>query len=71
MLENYKSQPVQYDDESVLQSATDLFYYYRQAFTNFAGFSTGKPFLDLCRLFGKWLKFYADFLNQKLPKYIF
>ncbi|KAJ3115436.1 Vacuolar protein sorting-associated protein 53 [Phlyctochytrium bullatum] len=56
------------EDELVFTSSTDLFLFYRQTLIQCSKFSTNKPFLDLCRLFGKWLRVYADVLSSKLPK---
>lgn len=75
MFENYRNQPLIGDnananseEETVLPSSTDLFYFYRQTLVRFAQLSTGKPFLDMCKIFGKWLKVYAEFLLSKIPK---
>ncbi|KAJ3056157.1 Vacuolar protein sorting-associated protein 53 [Rhizophlyctis rosea] len=67
LLETYRSRPTATEEESVLASSTDLFYSYRQTLGAFAKLSTKKPFLDLCILFGKWLRNYADMLLSKLP----
>ncbi|KAJ3206943.1 Vacuolar protein sorting-associated protein 53, partial [Dinochytrium kinnereticum] len=56
------------EDEHVFMSSTDLFLFYRQTLLQCSKFSTNKPFLDLCRLFGKWLRVYADVLASKLPR---
>ncbi|KAI1319351.1 Vacuolar protein sorting-associated protein 53 [Mortierella claussenii] len=64
-------EPVPEDDLSVtvLASSTDIFLFYKSALTNCAKFSRKKPFLDLCTVFGKWLRVYAtDVLLGKLPK---
>ncbi|KAG0212026.1 Vacuolar protein sorting-associated protein 53 [Mortierella sp. NVP41] len=64
-------EPVPEDDLSVtvLASSTDIFLFYKQALTNCAKLSRKKPFLDLCTVFGKWLRVYAnDVLLAKLPK---
>ncbi|KAF9117730.1 Vacuolar protein sorting-associated protein 53 [Mortierella sp. 14UC] len=66
-----QQEPVPEDDLSVtvLSSSTDIFLFYKQALTNCAKLSRKKPFLDLCTLFGKWLRVYAnDVLLAKLPK---
>lgn len=74
MMEKYKSTPISTnitagsDDEGLIPSSTDLFYSYRQTMIQFARFSTGKPFLDLSRMFGKWLREYANYLTLKLPR---
>ncbi|KAF9931942.1 Vacuolar protein sorting-associated protein 53 [Linnemannia zychae] len=64
-------EPVPEDDLSVtvLASSTDIFLFYKSALTNCAKLSRKKPFLDLCTVFGKWLRIYAnDVLLAKLPK---
>ncbi|KAF9940765.1 Vacuolar protein sorting-associated protein 53 [Modicella reniformis] len=64
-------EPVPEDDPSVtvFASSTDIFLSYKSALTNCAKLSRKKPFLDLCILFGKWLRFYAnDVLLNRLPK---
>ncbi|KAG0294641.1 Vacuolar protein sorting-associated protein 53 [Linnemannia gamsii] len=64
-------EPVPEDDLSVtvLASSTDIFLFYKSALTNCAKLSRKKPFLDLCTVFGKWLRVYAnDVLLAKLPK---
>ncbi|KAG0200788.1 Vacuolar protein sorting-associated protein 53 [Mortierella sp. GBA30] len=64
-------EPVLEDDLSVtvLSSSTDIFMFYKSALTNCAKLSRKKPFLDLCTIFGKWLRVYAnDVLLVKLPK---
>ncbi|KAJ3333115.1 Vacuolar protein sorting-associated protein 53 [Blyttiomyces sp. JEL0837] len=68
MMDAYRVSSVTQEDDSVLQSSTDLFLFYRQTLVQCSKLSTKKPFLDLCRLFGKWLKVYADVLSSKLPK---
>lgn len=59
MMENYKQQPIVESEDGLLASCTDLFYAYRQTMLQFARFSTGKPFLDLGKMFGRHLKSYA------------
>ncbi|KAK3809950.1 MAG: Vps53-like protein [Benniella sp.] len=64
-------EPVLEDDPSVtvFASSTDIFMFYKSALSNCAKLSRKKPFLDLCTLFGKWLRFYAnDVLLNRLPK---
>ncbi|KAF9437399.1 Vacuolar protein sorting-associated protein 53 [Entomortierella beljakovae] len=64
-------EPVPEDDLSVtvLASSTDIFMFYKSALSNCAKLSRKKPFLDLCTVFGKWLRVYAnDVLLSKLPK---
>ncbi|TPX70634.1 hypothetical protein SpCBS45565_g01703 [Spizellomyces sp. 'palustris'] len=68
IMEQYRARPVLQEEDAVLSSSTDLFYLYRQTLVQCAKLSTNKPFLDLVRLFAKWLKQYADLLSSKLPK---
>ncbi|KAJ3027828.1 UNVERIFIED_CONTAM: Vacuolar protein sorting-associated protein 53 [Siphonaria sp. JEL0065] len=68
MLETYKTSSEAEEEEAVLVSSTDLFLFYRQTLVQCSKLSTNKPFLDLCRLFGKWLKIYSELLVAKLPK---
>ncbi|GJJ76476.1 vacuolar protein sorting-associated protein 53 [Entomortierella parvispora] len=66
-----QQEPVPEDDLSVtvLASSTDIFLSYKASLTNCAKLSRKKPFLDLCAVFGKWLRIYADeVLLGKLPK---
>lgn len=51
-----------------MNSSTDLFLHYRQTLVQFARFSTGAAFAELCRLFGKWLVVFSDLLVTKFPK---
>lgn len=54
---------------TVLPSSTELFYFYRQTLEQCARLSTRAPFLDLCGVFKKWLKAYAeDVLRQALVR---
>ncbi|KAI8924441.1 Vps53-like protein [Entophlyctis helioformis] len=66
--DGFKSQAPTADEEAVLLSSTELFLFYRQSLVNCARLSTRKAFLDLCKMFGKWLKNYNDILLGKLPK---
>jgi hypothetical protein len=70
MMDQYRAKAVSEDDPnmSVLSSSTDLFYFYRQTLVHCAKMSTGQPFLNLCRMFAKYLRVYADVLVGKLPK---
>ncbi|KAJ3363776.1 Vacuolar protein sorting-associated protein 53 [Kappamyces sp. JEL0680] len=56
-------------EDGVYSSSFDLFLFYRQTFANCAKLSTGKPFLDLTKMYQKWLDKYKDLLLSKLPKY--
>lgn len=55
-------------EDGVFTSSFDLFLFYRQTFANCAKLSTGKPFLDLCKMYQKWLDRYKDLISSKLPK---
>ncbi|KAI9096614.1 Vps53-like protein [Phlyctochytrium arcticum] len=68
IMDQYRARPILQEEESVLSSSTDLFYLYRQTLVQCAKLSTNKPFLDLVRLFGKWLRQYSELLQAKLPK---
>lgn len=56
------------DDTGVFTSSADLFLFYRQTLVNLARLTNGRPFLDLGKLFGKWLMIYSDILQTKIPK---
>jgi hypothetical protein len=67
MLQSYRkplpSLPTQADDHAtvtVLPSSTELFYYYRETLERCAKLSNRQPFLDLCTVYKKWLRLYAD-----------
>ncbi|KAJ3071482.1 Vacuolar protein sorting-associated protein 53 [Podochytrium sp. JEL0797] len=68
MMETYKTSSDAEEEEAVLSSSTDLFLFYRQTLVQCSKLSTNKTFLDLCRLFGKWLKVYSEVLAAKLPR---
>ncbi|KAI9032128.1 Vps53-like protein [Hyaloraphidium curvatum] len=70
MMAQYRAKPVADDDSSisVLASSTDLFYSYRQTLVHCSKMSTGQPFLNLCKVFAKYLRVYADFLTGRLPR---
>jgi hypothetical protein len=55
-------------EDGVYTSSFDLFLFYRQTFANCAKLSTGKPFLDLTKMYQKWLDKYKDLLTSKLAK---
>ncbi|KAI0645796.1 Vps53-like protein [Trametes meyenii] len=44
----------------VLPSSTELFYFYAQTLEQCANLFTGQPLYDLCGLFKKWLRIYAE-----------
>ncbi|RDX42721.1 hypothetical protein OH76DRAFT_1362271 [Lentinus brumalis] len=44
----------------VLPSSTELFYFYAQTLDQCARLFTGQPLYDLCALFKKWLRIYAE-----------
>ncbi|TPX31611.1 hypothetical protein SmJEL517_g05106 [Synchytrium microbalum] len=66
MMDSYRIKPE--EEEGIYSSSTDLFYFYRQSLVQCAKLSTRKPFLEMCKLFGKWLRAYADILQVKLPR---
>jgi hypothetical protein len=68
MFDAYKSTSGSQEDDHILSSSTDLFYYYRQTLVTFAGFSAGKPLIDLCKLYGKWLRHYSELLVTKIHR---
>lgn len=45
---------------AVLPSSTDLFHAYREALERCARLSVRQPLLDLCKVYRKWLKVYAE-----------
>lgn len=57
---------------AVLPSSTELFYFYREALERCAKLSTRQPLLDLCKVYRKWLKTYAEnVLTAALVKYVY
>lgn len=55
--------------QQVIPSSADLFLCYRQTLTQTARLSTGKPLVDLSKLFAKWLDMYSkQILWSKLPE---
>ncbi|GAA5896977.1 hypothetical protein JCM5296_002672 [Sporobolomyces johnsonii] len=55
---------------AVLPSSTELFYFYREALERCAKLSVRQPLLDLCKVYRKWLKTYAeDVLTAALVKF--
>lgn len=45
---------------TLLPSSTELFYFYKETMERCAQLSTKTAFLDLCNVFKKWLKVYAE-----------
>ena len=45
---------------AVLPSSTELFYFYREALDKCAKLSNRQPLMDLCRVYRKWLKVFAE-----------
>ncbi|RHZ45916.1 hypothetical protein Glove_642g7 [Diversispora epigaea] len=71
IINSYRLESIPDDDSSttVLQSSTDLFYFYRETLENCAKLSTKKPLFDLYIMFAKWLRLYAsEVLIGRLPK---
>ena len=48
------------EESSVLPSSTELFYFYRLTLEQCARLSTRQPFRDLCSVFARYLRAYAD-----------
>jgi hypothetical protein len=69
MFEKYRLKAVKEEEELVLASSADLFYYYRQTMISFTQYSTKNAFAELSDLFGKWLSAYGELLISKLPRY--
>lgn len=44
----------------VLQSSTELFYFYRETLESCAKLSNKATFLELCNIYKNWLKVYAE-----------
>ena len=73
MISTYRTETIPDDDNSssVLQSSTELFIYYKETLVNCSTLSTRKPFYDLCVMFAKWLRIYAnEVLIGRLPKFV-
>ena len=55
----------------VLPSSAELFHFYRETLEGCAQLSTKATFLDLCNVFKKWLRVYAEeVLGSYLSKYV-
>lgn len=50
----------QHSATNVLPSSTELFYFYRETLERCAQLSTKATFLELCSVYKKWLKVYAE-----------
>lgn len=48
------------EESRILPSSTELFYFYRETLERCAKLSNKSPFLDLCGVYKKWLKVYAE-----------
>lgn len=58
------------EDEFVLTSSTELFLFYRQTLVNCSRLSTKKVFLDLVKMYQKWLDFcITDFYYRQSSSY--
>ncbi|GAA5969374.1 hypothetical protein JCM8115_003118 [Rhodotorula mucilaginosa] len=64
MMQNFVSSRISIspsdNPSAVLPSSTELFYFYREALERCAKLSTRQPLLDLCTVYRKWLKTYAE-----------
>ncbi|POY71074.1 hypothetical protein BMF94_5831 [Rhodotorula taiwanensis] len=64
MMQNFVSSRISIspsdNPSAVLPSSTELFYFYREALERCAKLSTRQPMLDLCKVYRKWLKTYAE-----------
>ena len=71
MVEKFKQITTLSDEDlntGVFSASTDLFFFYKQTLINMSKLNTGKPFADLCQLFGKWLINFCDAMSAKIPK---
>ena len=61
------------DNQHVLPSSGDLFYFYAQTLEQCAKFTTGRPLYDLFVVFKKWLRIYAgmDTPSKTVPSLSF
>jgi hypothetical protein len=56
----------------ILPSSTELFYFYRETLESCAKLSTKTPFLELCTVYKKWLRVYAEeVLGGALSKWVY
>lgn len=59
------------NNTTILPSSTELFYFYRETMERCAKLSNGQTFLELCGVYRKWLKVYAEeVLGGGLSKYV-
>jgi hypothetical protein len=56
------------DNQHVLASSGDLFYFYAQTLEQCAKFTTGRPLYDLFVVFKKWLRIYAGMDTASKPR---
>ena len=52
----------------VFSSATDLFSYYRGSLARMLKVSNKKAFVDMAKLFAKYVRIYCEFIQNKLPR---
>ncbi|KAI8905961.1 Vps53-like protein [Gorgonomyces haynaldii] len=67
-MEGYVQDQSENEEDGVLSSSVDLFIFYRQTLSNCLKLSNQKPFLDLIKMYQKWLDQYKQILLTKLPK---
>lgn len=48
------------EEQRVLPSSTELFYFYAQSLEQCAKLSCGQPLYDLCQVHKRWLRVYAE-----------
>lgn len=68
LLDGYRNQFLQNEEDSVLPSVVDLFYYFRQSMFFLSTLSTGKAFLNYSRMVARSLRNYAEILINKYPR---
>lgn len=57
------------ENNTILPSSAELFYYYRETLERCAALTTKAPFLGLCDVFKRWLRTYAeDVLGRSLVR---
>lgn len=67
-MEHFKTEQRENEDEMVLSSSIELFLFYRQTLANCGRLSTKKVFLDLVKMYQKWLDAYMHVIIQKFPR---